>query len=108
MNMYLKLLPYLEGEEVIPQAMKRADIPFNEIKICMIILRMVPFGLSIAKWTNKGVEHFPVEMRALINDLVLLKHKYKCTQKLLEQVQGQTRGNGKAMASMDNPVPNKD
>ncbi len=47
-------------------------------------------------------------MRVLIDDLALLEPKYKHAQKLSEQVQGQTKGNGKAMASMTNQILNKD
>ncbi len=66
--------------------MKHTDVPFNEIKMCMIILHDVPLKLSTTYWANKGVGNFPTEMRALIDDLALLEPKYQCTQKNLEQV----------------------
>ncbi len=89
MNLYLKLMPCLKEEEDSPAAMKRMDVPFDEIEMCMIILRAIPFGLSMAYWANKGFGHFLMETRALTDDLALIKLKYKHMQKLLEQMRGQ-------------------
>ncbi len=91
MKLDLKLMPFLKGEEVRPQSMKHRDAPFDEIKMCMIILCAVPFGLSTAYWANKGVGNFSTETRALIDDLALLEPKYECTQKLLEKVWNQNK-----------------
>ncbi len=74
----------------------------------MIILCTVPFSLLMAYWTNKGVGHLSTETRVRIIDLALLKPKYKRTQKLLEQVQGQAKGAGKTMVSMADQIPKKD
>ncbi len=94
MNLYLIIMPCLKGEEGRPQAMKRTNVPFDEIEMCMIILCAVPFGLSMAYWANKVVGHFPTETRTLINDLALLDPEYEHMQKLLKQVQGQIKGSG--------------
>ncbi len=49
-----------------------------------------------------------METKAVINDLAVLKTKYKHTQKLLEQVQGQNKGSGQALASTEAHITRKD
>ncbi len=58
--------------------MKHTGVPFDNIEMCMIILHTISFGLSMAYWANKGVGHFLMETRALIDNIELLEPQYEC------------------------------
>ncbi len=47
-NLYPNLMPCLNGEEGSRLATKCMNVTFDEIKMCMIILHDVPFGISTA------------------------------------------------------------
>ena len=106
-------MPYLKEEGESPQGIKRIDVPFNKIEMCMIFLHAEPFGLLTTYWATKCVGHFTTSTKALINDLVLLEPNYVRMQKLSQQVQGFRKKNGKAsgnnvMAFITDVIPNKD
>ncbi len=78
---------------------KQTNMPFDKIKMCKVILCVVPFSLLVAYWSAKGIVHFLTLTEAIIGYRVLLQFKYGHTQKLLEKVCGHKKKNDKASDS---------
>ncbi len=57
------------------------------------MLDAIPFRLLAAYWGSNIVGHFPMETRAMIDDLILLKPEFGRTQNLLDKLQVVARPN---------------
>ena len=108
MDGYIEFLPCLKDVEDSPAALKRNNVPFDEIEMCMLILKAVPFGLATAYWANQGARHFPQDVSELSDNLELLEPEFGKTQSLLDQVK---KANGNPpknkMGSEKDKIPKK-
>ena len=86
LNLYLDMLPCLKQLEDSPDGLKRADIRFDEMELCTIILNAIPYRLACAYWSKYSTNHFPTSVSDLNDDLVLLEPEFNQTQRLLDQV----------------------
>ena len=77
LNKYCKYLPCLKDKEGSPANLKRAKVPFDDIKLSMIMLCAVPNSLSQAYWAKMGVGHFPTSVKEVVKELLLLETKLR-------------------------------
>ena len=89
MNEYCYYLPCLKDEEGSPPNLKCANVPFDDIKLSMIMLRAVPPALSTAYWAKMGVGHFPTNVKDVVKELLLIKPEYRRTQQIQDIVEKQ-------------------
>ena len=73
LNEYCYYLPCLKDKEGSPPNLKRANVPFNDIELSMIMLLAVPPVLSTAYWAKMGVGHFPTNVKDVVKELLLIE-----------------------------------
>jgi len=89
LNEYCYYLPCLKDEEGSPPNLKRVNVPFDDIKLSMIMLRAVPPALSTAYWAKMGVGHFPTNVKDVVKELLLIEPEYRRTQQIQDIVEKQ-------------------
>jgi len=105
----------LKQLEDSPSNLKRADVRFDDMELCTIILTAIPYRLACAYWAKYPSTHFPMNVADLSEDLVLLEPMFGQTQKIVAQIrsQGGTNNPGEkgknqnGKRTLDQPIPKK-
>jgi hypothetical protein len=87
LNEYCKYLPCLKDEEGSPANPRRANVPFDDIELSMIMLHAVPNSLSQAYWAKMGVGHFPTSVKEVVKELLLLEPEFRQNQQIQDIVE---------------------
>lgn len=96
LNKYLLLLPCLKDQEGAPKKMPRANLQFNEMELCDIILNGLRYPLLTAYWAAKGCNYVPMKVEDLRQDLRVIEPNWNNTNRLVQQVKKQ----GKQLKSL--------
>jgi hypothetical protein len=89
MNEYSKYLSCVKDEEGLPKMIKRVNVPFDDIMMCMIMLHIVPSALSTVYWDKMGVGNFPTSIKDVVNEFLLLEPEFRRNQLIQEVVKRQ-------------------
>lgn len=92
LNDMFSYYPSLKSIKASPASLPSMDKQFSKLKMCTRVLSALPASIVLVYYYAYKGQHFPVDLKRLKKDLMLVKTQERCQSQLIHQLKNIASG----------------